>query len=370
MGFFDKIGKGIKGVITGMILGIFLLPIGIAMQYCSANQMKYDKVFAKAQEVSSSSEVSGTINIKTRGSFSFENGAVPYEGEEIKTDEGDIFEGQYITFNIQKYKIKETKTQKKDKDGNDIPNEYTYSYNWESVGNPKTSSQDIVVKVNGFSAKFQNFRQNYIPSKSLHYQYKETYRDPSVRSLLDSESTNKIDVTTYNKNSSKPSATEDMYKKYGFSNGLSNFYVVEFTGKVYNPGAQMTLCGKTSGTELSIIEGGSGGKMLAVSYSDFTGTESELKASAKAEGIMKFVIGTICFVIGFAGLFGPIIKVLDFIPFLGDLAIGVIYFILIVVSLLLSILFYVFFKFFWVLVALAILIPLTLFIINKVTKKA
>lgn len=368
MGFIDKIGKGVKGVIGGMILGVFLLPIGIAMQYCSANQMKYDKVFEKAKLSVDATGMTGIQEIKTRGIPEFENGSVPYEGMEVSSNEGDVFEGKYITFNIQKYKIKETKTQKKDENGNPIANEYTYSYTWITDGTPKNSPSDIKIKANGFSAEFNNFRQNYIPTKTAHYRYIEFGGDSGIRSVYGNYS-NKIDVTTYDKNSPKPSATAELYKQFGYYNGLSKFYVVEFTGRVYKDNAQVTLCGKAIGSQLSVIEGGSGGKMLAISYSDFAGITAELKSSAKTEGTMKFVFGTICFILGFAGLFGPIIKVLDFIPFLGKLAIKVIYFILAVVSFIISLLFYFFFKFFWLILAAAIIIPIVLVIINKKKQK-
>ena len=110
-------------------------------------------------------------------------------------------------------------------------------------------------------------------------------------------------------------------------------------------------------------------EMLVISYDNVDGTFTALEASAKSERFWKFVGGTLCFMIGFSGLFGPIIKILDFIPFLGKLATSIIYFILAIVSLLLSVLFYVFFQIFWILVAIAVLVPIALLIMNFMKKK-
>ena len=109
-------------------------------------------------------------------------------------------------------------------------------------------------------------------------------------------------------------------------------------------------------------------ELLVISYGNKEETLRILESQAKTERLFKFIIGTLCFMIGFSGLFGQIIKVLNLIPFLGKLATGVIYFILAIVSLLLSVLFYIFFQIFWLLVAVAIIVPIVLIVMKNMKK--
>jgi hypothetical protein len=375
MGFIDKFGKGVKQVVMGMILGLVLLPLGVFCQYKAAFQMEYHKVFQSAKEVSTPADAVDGENIKTRGAVTYTGGSIPYEGETLRISEGDMFEGQFITYSIKRYNIveTETKTEIKDSDGNPTGKyEYTYTYNWNEIGTPQTSPSGIRVSINGLSADYNAVRQNYIPSATKHFQYsKGSSGGGSIAGR--SQMLVKVDPGTYDKNSGKPfgsSDLENLYKKYGYSGTTSNLYVVELVGDIFKPDAQMTLAGKVNGSSIGVIEAKiGGGKMLALSYSDVPATQAELKATAGGEKLGKFIIGALCFMVGFSLLFGPIIKLLDFIPIVGDLAIGLIYFILFIVSAILSVFFYFLFELWFIWIGLAIVIPVLLIVLNAMKKK-
>lgn len=358
MGFFDKIGKGIKGVITGILLGIVMLPIGVLMEYCSANQMKYHKYFASAKQVSSPADVKKAgMKVWTQGDYTLEGG--PYSN--IATSEGSVFQGDYIDYTITKKNVVRKTVQDKDKDGNVTGTHYEYSWTRDSSFN--TRSETSSIKVNGFKVPFKSFTTKsgkYFPSKSMAYVYKHS------RGIAGDSSSD----TMFIQNGSLPSASETLY-----NNGNAATAKV-FSGVIHQPDKKLLFAGVASPSSEALspmIHSAwliPAQKLLVGSFGDYTQTMQFLKSDFSTGRNVKFIIGALLFMFGFAGLFGPVIKVLDFIPFLGDLAIGLIYIVLAIVSLILSALFFFLFKFFWIILAIGIAIPIILLIINKVSKKS
>ncbi|HOL57034.1 MAG TPA: hypothetical protein PLD75_05660 [Spirochaetota bacterium] len=352
--FLDTFGKNVKAVISGMILGLFLLPLGVYMQYCAVNQMQYHKEFKAAKDVTDANDpqIKDATLIKTEGNYSLSAG--PFS--ELKTPEGDMFSGSYISYDIYKYIIKEKKTEKKDSEGKPT-GEYEYTYEWVKEGNALSQSPaDLSVSVNGFTVKLNAFRQNYIPSATRYYKY-----TPSRTVMSNMEKS--TEGTGF-----PPSPTEDEYRK--------GIYAIVLEGRIYDAtDTTMTISGVASKGSSNLVAkqkkvfASLPQEMLVISYGNKEETLRSLESQAKTERLFKFIIGTLCFMFGFSGLFGPIIKVLDLIPFLGKMATSVIYFILAIVSLLLSVLFYIFFQIFWLLVAAVIVIVIVL-IVMKTMKKS
>lgn len=341
LGAFERFGNSAKQVIGGFLMGLVLLPLGVVMQKCAADQMPYDKYFKKTVQVSSSKDIKKeSTPIWTEGSYRLTDGS-PYR---VSTYEGDRFSGEYIQYKVVKRIVIEKKRDKKDKEGRVIGTEYTYS--WEDDGTVAESSPNLTVEVNGFRVKFSDFSKKYIERTANSFKY--NYNGSRVGEESDR---------------SLQTPTEKDYR--------DGIYLKELRGYLYNGNdSSMLLAGLSSPNSDSMgpITYKSQ-EMLVLSYSGYDDTLQSLKDDALAESLVKFIAGTICFMLGFTGIFGPLIKLLDFIPILGDLAIGIIYIICAVVSLLLSILFFIFFKFFWILVALAILIPLGLFAYGKFARR-
>lgn len=231
-------------------------------------------------------------------------------------------------------------------------------YEWEKQGGDIASSPDgLSVAVNGFDVKLNSFKQNYIPSKTEYFKYKTGFNNEYSNSNFSSSGS-----------FTKIGSGEGMPSTPNQSDINDGVYVKVINGRLYDPADKtMTLSGiaSKSSNELNSIKGKWGQEMLVLSYKNLQGAFEELKNSAQGERLMKFIIGTLCFMFGFSGIFGPVIKILDIIPFIGKLANGIIYFIFAVVSLLLSVLFYVFFQFYWLILILAIGIPLLLFFLKK-----
>lgn len=101
LNFVEAFGKQVKGVIFGMILGIILLPVGIVMQKCAVDQMQYHKYFDKAIQVTGQSDqkIQESTIVKTEGEYTLSDNS-PYT---VQTDEGDIFDGQFISYSVSKY---------------------------------------------------------------------------------------------------------------------------------------------------------------------------------------------------------------------------------------------------------------------------
>lgn len=350
---FQKFGTGVKNVIGGMVLGLFLLPLGIYMQYCSANQMPYHKEFKKAVEVKSPADISkDSALIKTEGNYSLSAG--PYKG--IKTPEGDVFSGTFISYEVNKYIVKQEKVDKKDDKGNVIGTDYKYS--WVKDQALGSSDSGLTVTVNSFTVKFGDFSQNYIAGETKYFKYINS------RQIFGSKENISGEQNGYPKD-----AVESDY--------INRSYAVVISGKIFDPNDKdMSITGiaakgsKTLTPKIKKVPLSFPQSFMAITYGNFTQLYESLENQTKMEGIGKFIIGSIFFLLGFCGLFGPILKLLDFIPFFGNMALGLIYFILAVVSLILSFLFYVFFQFFWILVALAVIIPIVLIVMNTMKKKA
>lgn len=351
--FFTTFGKNVKAVIGGMVLGLFLLPLGVYMQYCAVNQMQYHQEFKSAKEVENAndSQIKDATLIKTEGEFSLSAG--PFT--DLETPEGDVFSGTYISYDVYKYTIMEEKTEIEDSEGNPT-GEYKYTYEWvRDVNAISESPSDLSISINGFTVKFNSFKQNYIPSETRYYKY-----TPS-RTVMSNM------VKSTEGSGFPPTPTQDEYYK--------GIYSIVLQGKVYDPSDKtMTISGVASKGSSNLIPkekkvfASLPQEMLVISYGNKEETLRSLESQAKTERLFKFIIGTLCFMFGFSGLFGPIIKILDLIPFLGKLATGVIYFILAIVSLLLSVLFYIFFQIFWILVAAAIIIPIVLIVMKSMKK--
>lgn len=348
-------GKQVKAVITGMIVGIFLLPIGVFMQKCAVDQMQYHKIYDKAVLVtgSSDSKIQSSTVIKTEGEYTLSDNS-PYV---VKNSEGDEYSGQYIQYEESRYIPVRKERQVEDSNGNK-KTEITYS--WEKEGGVTQNSPDTLsVGVNGFNVRFNTFSQKYIRTKTSHFKYKPGFSSDNPSSTSVREDGRAI---------SKIGSGDGMPSEPNQSDIDQKVYAKVLTGYLYDASDRnMTMSGIASNgsTSLNPVKGKWGQTMLALSYNNIQGTFEELKSSAQSERLMKFIIGTLCFMFGFSGIFGPIIKVLDLIPFLGKLANGVIYFVLAIVSLLLSVLFYVFFQFFWLLLAAAIAIPIILIVLKK-----
>ncbi|OHD06333.1 MAG: hypothetical protein A2086_13975 [Spirochaetes bacterium GWD1_27_9] len=358
MNFFEKFGKGVKQVIGGMILGIFLLPVGVFMQKCAVDQMQYHKYFEKAVQVTGAndSKIADSTIIKTEGNYTLSDGS-PYT---VKVAEGDTYDGQYISYSVSKYIPKKEVREVEDSNGN---KKKEVTFKWEKEGDPVQIAPDnLTVGVNDFSVRFGDFAQKYIPTATKVFKYVPGMSRETTRSSLGNE----MGVSLLGKFNSMPDkpTDQDIY---------DGVYLKVLDGYVYNPNDNtMTISGiaNKGSNSLAPVIGKWGAKMLVVCYGGLADTFTQLKSSANTERLMKFIIGSLCFMFGFAGIFGPILKVLDFIPIIGDLAIGLIYFVLAIVSLLLSVLFYVFFQFYWLLLAIAIIVPLALFFINKSKQKA
>ncbi len=346
----EKFGKSVKAVIGGMLLGLVLLPVGIWMQYISANQMQYHKEFDKSIVVQSSSDpaISGSdVKIKTEGKYTLSDG--PFL---VQTPLGDVFSGRYISYNLDKWVVAEEKKEKKDKDGNTIKDSYgniiyDISYRWEKASQVASSPDGITVEVNGFVAYVSSFKQRYLPTASKYFEYfpyssrGATERTGSLRT-----------------------ATKDDYDR--------GVYSIVLDGTIYDEKDEtVSIAGmiNSGSNELKpIIKKGVAAiqqSMLAITYGNLDDLRTKLESSAKGERLFKFIIGSLCFIFGFAGLFGPVIKIFDLIPFLGKLANGIIYFILIIVSIILSVIFYLFFQFFWILVAIAVVTPILMIVLKK-----
>ncbi len=352
--FASAFGNQVKAVITGMVVGIFLLPIGVVMQKCAVDQMQYHKIYDKAVTVNSPSDAkiqSSTI-IKTEGDFLLSD-ASPYE---VKNSEGDVYPNRYITYSEVK-KIPVRKERKvKDSDGNE---KIEITYEWEDAGKLSSSPDNVSITVNGFNSKFSNFSQKYIESKTTYFKYKKGF------SYGDNSSTVITSDGSYVTKIGSGSGFLDKPSQSDINEGV---YVKELTGYVYDEADKtMTLSGIASNSsgELNPVKGKWGQTMLVASYANLSGTFDKLKSSAEGERLMKFIIGTLCFMFGFSGIFGPVIKVLDIIPFIGKLANGILYFLFAIISLVLSVLFYVFFQFYWLILAAAILIPLIMYFLKK-----
>ncbi len=359
MNWAQNFGRGVKGVIGGMILGIFLLPVGVYMQYCSVNQMQYHKVFDDTVSVTGATDekISGdSVKIKTEGQYILSEG--PFT---VRTNEGNTFSGQYITYSLEKWVVKEVRKEKKDSEGKVVRDSsgnpiYEISYEWEKESDLESSPSGVSVTVNGFRNLISDFRQTYIPARSAYFEY--AYGQNSYGYSVDA-------VREIEGAPSSPSQAD-------YTSGK---YAVVLNGRLYdNNDTTMTVSGvasRNSGSLSAIIKktfASPEQSMMVLSYLNMAETRNKLESDAKGERLMKFILGTVFFVIGFTGIFGPIIKIFELIPFLGKLANGIIYFVVAVVSVLLSVLFYVFFQFFWVLVALAILIPIVLIILKKKAK--
>jgi len=355
LNFVEAFGNQVKAVITGMIVGIFLLPIGVVMQKCAVDQMQYHKIYEKAVEVSNNtdSKIQSSTIVKTEGNYSLSDGS-PYT---VKSAEGDTYPGQYISYSESKFIPVRKERQVEDSNGNK-KTEITYS--WEKEGGVVASSpENLSISVNGFNVKFDNFKQKYIATAEKYFKYKKgfSYGDNS-RSTLGADG-------SYSSNIGSGSGMPDKPTQSDIDQGV---YIKVLNGYVYEPSdSNMTLSGiaSSSSTDLNPVIGKWGQAMLVASYENLQGTFEKLKSSAQGERLMKFIIGTLCFMFGFSGIFGPVIKILDIIPFIGKLANGIIYFVFAIVSLILSVLFYVFFQFYWLILAAAIIIPIVMFVLKK-----
>ena len=358
MNFLQAFGNNVKAVVGGMLVGICLLPVGVIMQKCAVDQMQYHKYFDKAVAVSDSSDskIGEETIIKTEGEYTLSDNS-PYT---VKTEEGDLFEGKYISYSIDRYFPKKEVKETKDSNGN-RRTETTYKWVKEEGGGV-SSPDSLTVTVNGFTDKFNSFRQKYIEPETISYKYVKGLSSDGSRAGMGGEISARL-LEKYDGMAPKPDEGDIM----------DNTYLKVLSGYLYDESDKtMTICGiaNSGSNQLTPIMGRWGQSMLVVSYGNFTDTLQSTKTSASSERLAKFIIGTLCFIAGFSGIFGPIIKILDFIPVIGDLAIGLIYFILAIVSLILSVLFYIFFQFFWLILALAIIIPLGLFFYGKFFKNA
>ena len=174
-------GKQVKAVITGMIVGIFLLPIGVFMQKCAVDQMQYHKIYDKAVLVtgSSDSKIQSSTVIKTEGEYTLSDNS-PYV---VKNSEGDEYSGQYIQYEESRYIPVRKERQVEDSNGNK-KTEITYS--WEKEGGVTQNSPDTLsVGVNGFNVRFNTFSQKYIRTKTSHFKYKPGFSsdNPSSTSV-------------------------------------------------------------------------------------------------------------------------------------------------------------------------------------------
>lgn len=324
--------KSLKGIIFSIFLGICLLPIGIYLQKNSADQMPYQKYYNEAKKTTDFDSSNDQESISITGIPKFSSN-IPAT---VITENKYSIPGQYIKYTLTKKQINETQnkqTQKK-----------TYKYIKSTSFKSSTSSFIIINKL---KINIDDFTKILIPKKHIYLIVKNN----------SGKSTTLIQDTA-------PKPTQEDFQKGN--------YIYEFTGYIYDSNVKeysaTGILNKENNTLLPIKHNRGSDSLLLLSSHSKQKTYELLLSSAKSESRIAFILGVICFTIGFSLIFSPIIKLFGCIPVIGNFASGLIYIITALLALLLSILFYTFFKFFWLIVFTATFLIIAYFIYKR--KKA
>lgn len=349
-GALSQIGSSFKN----MLIGLLCFAVSFPVLYCGASRVHWSKVFGKAVPVEQAKDGNNPVYLTGTPA------AMPIgDGNLLAAD-------TYLRINksIEAYAYiehKDSKT-KESREGTKKVKEttttYSYSLGWTS--DPRPISQFTQDKWNKYR------QQNRIPAN---------LQNPVI---TDAEKKDSVINT--------PQCTVGKYaidvKQVSFAGGSKDLDKIYLRGNkdaprlgdkrvsysVYPSNIEYTFAGAVSGGKILPFYESDSDSNLPAAPGDFKALISALKSQDRLAGLLWFAGGFILMAAGLIMLAGPITTLLEFIPVLGGLGSGMIKFVLGLVALIISAIFWWVVKLWWL--VLLILIGLGVFLYFNKKKKA
>ncbi len=349
-GALSKIGSSFTGMLTGLACFLLAWPV----LYCGASRIHWDKVFKSAVPVEQAK--SGKAVYITGTPVAYEIG-----------DEPTLAKGKYlkISKSVEAYAYVEDKKSetKERKEGTKTIKEtkttYSYSMNWTS--SPKS--------IGSFNQKFWNRyqRDHRVPKNIENPVITDAEKKPGVVYAPAKIGEYDIDIRDV--------------EFYGGSKELDKVYIKGKEGapkigdkrisySVYPSDIEYTFAGSISGKKFTKYYYKEDEAKLVGGPGTFQALIASLKQSERIKGVLWFLGGFVLMAAGLNMLVGPITTLLEFIPVIGSMGSGIIRFVLGLVALILSAIFWWVVKLWWLILLVILLIVGFLYYRKKSAKPA
>lgn len=126
---------------------------------------------------------------------------------------------------------------------------------------------------------------------------------------------------------------------------------ISFSGTSYDPASTYCVVGTPKGNSFAPYQGPEN-SYLIVGPTDYTTTMKKVSDSDKMGTIIWFAASVLCFWLGLVLLTGPIIQLIEFIPFIGGFGAGAIRFVFLIVSFVIMGLFFLLVEYWYIVLLL------------------
>lgn len=328
----------LKNSVGGMLVGIILIPVSFFLVFKAGHREKASDV------------LNGALPAAEAAKAEQQHLAVYATGKiqaELIGDDTYIKPGHYLVLNRSReiYAWKVKKTEKKD--GNSTVVTYDCELAWTSSPKSNIGSEKGCEGEYNPSFSIPEFEERHV---SFTLNAGTSYTVPYSSSL-----------SYYGLPGIEPSAsdlTADLKKEGGYfypeagcaSSARAGCERISYSGTSYSPDANYTVIGSLTGTTFGAFQT----NYLAVGPDDYASTMGAIKSSDKMTTIILFACSVIALTLGLSLLTGPILQLVEFIPFIGGFGAGAIRVVFFVFSLVLMGILFILIKFWYVVVILLV----------------
>ncbi len=310
----EVIGGGSKMMnsLKGMLGGLALIPLSFGV------------VWYASQRAQASEELAGALSVAERAKAAQEGRAVYATGKIQAQPLGDapyIKPGTYLSLNrtAEVYAWKETKKTEETKDGTQTVKKTTYDCKLEWVSNPSSAYGEKGCQgkpryaVRG-SDNSQSARIALVAGGQT-YAIDESVDDYGFASLSLADSDLADGSLTLNNN-------EIYFDSACASSPREGCQRLSYSGTAYDPQADHTVVGQEEGGRFAEFK-----EFLVIGVGDYTQTMESVSSADTLWTLGLFALSVIFLGGGLALLVGPLLQLIEFIPFIGGFGAGLIRFI-------------------------------------------
>ncbi|MCB1174681.1 MAG: hypothetical protein KDK39_14020, partial [Leptospiraceae bacterium] len=305
-------GSQLMSSIKGVLIGLVMIPASFGVVWMASHR-------AQASE-----ELQGAFPVAQKAKAVKEQKAV-YATGKIKAnqigDPGYIKPGNYLSLSRtpEVYAYIETKETKTRKEGTKEIKETTYDCKLGWTDNP---SGDYGTK--GCRGKPRYSLQGSKSSSTANISLEEsgkTYRVKGATQYgFDSLSLSESDLVQSNLT---VSSNDVYFNKRCASSPDAGCQRYSYSGTVYDPASDHTVVGSETGDQFQKFN-----DFLIIGVGDYTNTMETVASSDSMWTLIWFGLSVVLFGGGLSLLVGPLLQIIEFIPFIGNFGAGVIRFIL------------------------------------------
>ncbi len=143
---------------------------------------------------------------------------------------------------------------------------------------------------------------------------------------------------------------------------------ISYSGYSYDPGAEYTIIGKSSGNTFAQYTSARDNKYLAFGAGNLSQTMESISSSDFMMTLILFIISVACLGGGMAMIVGPLLSLIEYIPIIGGFGAGLIRVIFFIFAFVIMAITYTFLRYWWVILILVVLAIAAVILIGRMRK--